>query len=195
MHVGAYLARLLDRIAIYCGYPDPKLTAYPRNPNKTLWWWFKTLVTGKPHLRIHAGEYMDRRYLIPRNRWVNVYLHRYYGPDLDPDLHDHPWDNITLVGKGRIVEKVLAANWENAVRHDRVFHQPVQLIAREAGAVVFRRGHQPHQIHAVTPGTLTLFITLPQWRGWGFHRRDGWEAFVPTDPDDPANANAPKSAS
>lgn len=45
--------------------------------------WFRVLISGKPHQIIggdgdlfFADAYMHRWYLIPRNRFVNIYLHK-----------------------------------------------------------------------------------------------------------------------
>jgi len=61
----------------------------------TLWEWFKRLVSGYPHIRIFPGEYIDRWHLIPRNNKFNIYLHKYYGGDVQRAPHDHPWWNAT----------------------------------------------------------------------------------------------------
>lgn len=37
------------------------------------------------------NPYMKRWWLIPRNKWFNIYLHQFMRDDDDRALHDHPW--------------------------------------------------------------------------------------------------------
>jgi hypothetical protein len=43
------------------------------------------------------GPYLLRWYLFPRNRWGNVYLHKFLRDDDDRALHDHPWWSLSIV--------------------------------------------------------------------------------------------------
>ena len=43
------------------------------------------------------NPYLLRWWLIPRNRWFNVYLHQFKRSDDDRALHDHPWINASIV--------------------------------------------------------------------------------------------------
>ncbi|SID67872.1 Protein of uncharacterised function (DUF550) [Mycobacteroides abscessus subsp. abscessus] len=54
----------------------------------------------EPHQPIGAeGEapYLLRWYVIPRNRWLNIYLHKFLRDDDDRALHDHPWWFVSLM--------------------------------------------------------------------------------------------------
>ena len=42
-------------------------------------------------------NYLERWHLIPRNRFFNVYLHKFSGPDSCRELHDHPWWNLSII--------------------------------------------------------------------------------------------------
>ena len=57
----------------------------------TLFNWFKTLCSGRPHFLIsdQADPYLHRWYVIPRNRFLNLYLHKFLRDDEDRALHDH----------------------------------------------------------------------------------------------------------
>ncbi|MDE2103129.1 MAG: hypothetical protein KGL39_38140 [Patescibacteria group bacterium] len=103
--------------------------------------------------------YMLRWYLIPRNRWFNVYLHKIMRSDDERARHDHPWLNISVLLKGRYIEVVDGGWWK----------------ARRAGDVVFRRATTAHRL-IVLPGehVWSLFITGPKIREWGFHCANGW---------------------
>lgn len=55
--------------------------------------WLRILVSGKPHFVIGRPEdpYLYRWLLVPRNRFFNLYLHKFLRDDEDLALHDHPW--------------------------------------------------------------------------------------------------------
>lgn len=176
--LSAGAANALDRLCVALQLGQPQKFY---NTQNTIGWWAWRLIRGKPHMELHGGQYMSRWYLLPRNRWLNVYLHRYRGPDPDPCLHDHPWDNVSLILKGGYLEKVLDLEHcrvDVALGSDRVAQLPVQLIARRAGDVVIREATQPHTIDSLLAvPTWTLFATGPLIRKWGFHRLAGWVEF------------------
>lgn len=103
--------------------------------------------------------YLLRWWIVPRNEAANAYLHRIMRSDDDRALHDHPWDNTSIVIKGRYVE-----------------HLPDgSAIMREAGSVVHRKATDAHRLE-ILPGEecITLFMTGPKLREWGFHCPNGW---------------------
>jgi hypothetical protein len=105
--------------------------------------------------------YMYRWFLIPRNRWFNVYLHRFYRSDDDRALHDHPWFNVSILLRGSYVEHSILAGGIH--RH----------VPRKAGAFKFRAPWTAHRIEIAEP-CWTLFLTGPVVREWGFHCEAGW---------------------
>jgi hypothetical protein len=107
--------------------------------------------------------YMRRWWLIPRNRFFNVYLHKILRSDDDCALHDHPWANISVLLDGFYIEHTIAPG---GVNHRRLF---------SAGDVKFRRAVAAHRLE-VSPGAIcwSLFITGPVLRSWGFHCPAGW---------------------
>lgn len=118
-------------------------------------------VFGRPADFIIGGAenpYMFRWWIIPRNRWFNIYLHHIVRDDDDRALHDHPWVNISIVLKGGYLEVMPGvAKW------------------RAPGSVVFRRPKSAHRL-VVGPGgsCWSLFITGPRVREWGFLCPQGW---------------------
>jgi hypothetical protein len=96
-------------------------------------------------------------WLIPRNRFFNVYLHQILRPDDDRALHDHPWLNCSIVLRGSYHE----------VRQDG------SICLRRRGAIVFRWAQTAHRIIVDRPAW-SLFITGPVVRSWGFHCPNGW---------------------
>lgn len=112
----------------------------------------------------HDNPYMRRWYIIPRNRWFNVYLHEIRRDDDDRALHDHPWWNVSIVLRGAYREIT-----------------PKGSFMRRAGSVVFRRAKSAHRLELPIgeygPGIRycwTLFLTGPVVRTWGFHCPKGW---------------------
>lgn len=117
---------------------------------------------GEPH-----RPYMLRWWLVPRNRWFNVYLHCILRSDDERALHDHPWANCSIV----------LAGWYTEVFGDRIER-------RRRGAVVFRKATTPHRLVVLSP-CWTLFLTGPKVREWGFWCGDEWRHWeVYTDGED-----------
>lgn len=104
---------------------------------------------GRPYLR--------RWYVVPRNVNANVYLHHICQDDLDRALHDHPWDNTTIVLRGGYVE-----------------YTPLGSHYRRAGNVVHRKAEDLHRIIVGAGEAWSLFITGPKRREWGFACSRGW---------------------
>ena len=106
--------------------------------------------------------YLKRWWLIPRNRWFNVYLHHFLRSDDDRALHDHPWWNLSVLLSGRYVEHTISAGGVHVKTE------------RRAGQRKFRAASAAHRIELVDGPCWTLFITGPRLREWGFHCPQGW---------------------
>jgi hypothetical protein len=127
-------------------------------------------VMRRPPDFIIGGEdspYMKRWYVLPRNRWGNIYFHEYHRPDDDRALHDHPWHSVSLCLKGPLLdvtEKQTLEVWPGDVvfrgTNAKSPHRIDLPIISEAGH------HLTHQ--------RTLFIMGPRVREWGFHCPKGW---------------------
>ena len=122
----------------------------------------------KPHREINTpegGQYLHRWHLIPRNRFCNLYLHRFLASDDDRALHDHPWYSLSLILRGRYLE-IFRAGGEGPVL-DRICR---------AGRLYLRRAKTAHRIALIEGGgeVWTLFLTGPTIREWGFLCPQGW---------------------
>lgn len=107
--------------------------------------------------------YLQRWWLIPRNRFFNVYLHRFLRSDDDRALHDHPWWSFSIMLKGRMLEHTI---------RDGGVHHRAELTA---GCVRFRTARFAHRLELQpSEECWTLFITAPVIRTWGFHCPQGW---------------------
>jgi len=122
--------------------------------------------------------YLLRWWIIPHNRFFNIYLHKILRDDDDRALHDHPWCNVSLILRGGYKE-----------------HQPGgKYKLRRAGRPVFRKATAAHRLelhrdrwHWVGIGKSrklvlqrivpcwSLFITGPKVREWGFLCPRGWK--------------------
>lgn len=111
-----------------------------------------------PHVSIEEG-YMLRWHLIPRNRWFNLYLHKFDGPDPGDHFHDHRFHNLTILLAGGYREALMGA-WGRWVIPGR--------------RVAFRRAEQAHRIVFILRPTWTLFIGGPTVREWGFWVDGKW---------------------
>lgn len=125
--------------------------------------------------------YIRRWYVIPRNRWLNLYLHHILRSDDDRALHDHPWANVSILLNGSYVE-VMPDFACAPTPHTRIAEIPTFSRVRRRGSIVFRKPTQCHrlEIHE-RGGAWSLFITGPKVREWGFHCEHGfrhWLDFV-----------------
>lgn len=130
----------------------------PRPPDFTIWQ--------------YETVYLQRWWVIPRNRWFNIYLHHFLRSDDDRALHDHPWANCSVLLRGSYRE-----------------HMP-------GGIVKLRKPWRPwafwrlpmrwptsaHRVELIGARPVwTLFLTGPKVRVWGFlcpHGWIPWTAFV-----------------
>jgi len=123
--------------------------------------WARTQMRRDPDFVIGDSDnpYLRRWWLVPHNEGCNVYLHEINRSDDDRALHDHPWDNTSQLLLGSYIE-----------------HTPEGLFKREAGDVVHRKATDAHRLEVI-PGqsAISLFMTGPKLREWGFHCPQGWK--------------------
>ncbi len=129
--------------------------------------WFTKKVQTQPDFVIgpHDDPYMHRWYVIPRNRWFNIYLHQFHRSDDDRALHDHPWHSVSLMLEGGVIEV-----WDDPDP------APKTIPWIDKGMITFRRAEFAHRIEVLPRfgKPVTLFITGPRIREWGFHCPKGW---------------------
>lgn len=109
--------------------------------------------------------YLLRWFVIPRNRWFNIYLHHFWKSDDDRALHDHPWVNVSILLSGSYIEHLpmgrskLRKPW----RPWAFWRLPV------------RGARSAHRVELIDKARVwTLFITGPKTRHWGFYCPKGW---------------------
>lgn len=114
--------------------------------------------------------YLKRWYLIPKNDILNIYLHRFFRSDDDRALHDHPWFSIGMILDGEY-DEVMPRDQKRY--RDGTDRSEIS-VRRKRFRPVFRRASHVHRI-ALLDGAdgkpeqvLTIFITGPKRRRWGF---------------------------
>jgi hypothetical protein len=120
--------------------------------------------------------YMLRWWKIKRNAFFNCYYHIVRRSDDDTALHDHPWWNFSIVLEG--------GYWEHTIErggvHKRVFYGPGSVRFRPSGSFAHRLELERYPdnygfgLSGEEKPVLTIFITGPALRRWGFHHENGW---------------------
>lgn len=135
--------------------------------------WAFDWIARHPVPDFHVGpdddHQLQRWFVVPRNPYHNVYLHRFLRSDDDRALHDHPWDNRSWVIDGEYREVT----------------QDGQSLLRHAGDSIERRAIEAHRVELVAGPAVTLFFTGPIVRQWGFYCPKGWvpwQDFVTVEP-------------
>lgn len=108
--------------------------------------------------------YLRRWWLIPRNKFFNIYLHHMIHDDEDRAPHDHPWASLSLCLEGYIEEHQLVDVKQNLWTINGIF----------AGDWKWRGTTYLHKLKLPRGDAWTLFFTGPVVRVWGFQCPQGW---------------------
>jgi len=120
--------------------------------------WARGVIQNRVPDFVIGDNYLRRWWVVPRNDGCNVYLHEINRSDDDRALHDHPWDNTSQLLLGAYIE-----------------HTPEGSFRREAGEIVNRKATDAHRLEVIPgEGAVSLFMTGPKLREWGFHCPQGW---------------------
>jgi hypothetical protein len=129
----------------------------------------------KPDLVL--GTYMSRWHVLPKNRWFNIYLHRFTDSDFDRALHDHPWWSWSILLKGFLGETYRRSPYD---------YKQFRFIRRFLP--YFRSKDHLHIMHLRSDVGWTIFITGSKTKEWGFeyphvgewmHNREFLDKFKP----------------
>lgn len=147
------------------------MSAVVSRPTAVSWW--RAWLRGEPHQVVAAkpGEpYLRRWYLVPRNRWLNLYLHQFIASDPE-GLHDHPWGFASVVLSGAYFEVT-----------------PSGVHRRGRASIAIRPATHRHRICLPRNSSgaeipcWTVIVTGPHRRLWGFWCHDSrgtGERFIP----------------
>lgn len=110
--------------------------------------------------------YMLRWFWIPRNKWFNVYVHMFLKDDDDRAMHDHPWSSLSLLCEGYLKE---------FYKDEATGETKWRLIS--PGEWSYRSSKFAHRLEVPQQflDPITVFITGPRIREWGFHCPQGWK--------------------
>lgn len=119
--------------------------------------------------------YMRRWWIIPRNKFFNIYLHHMRHDDDDRAPHDHPSWSLSLCLDGHIREyQLVPGTSPQAFRVNDI----------RTGDFKWRGTKYAHRLTLPEGDAWTLFINGPKVRKWGFHCPKGWvpwDQFVDND--------------
>lgn len=117
-----------------------------------------------PDIMIYGSSdhpYLYRWWLYDhKSPFPNSYFHVQVQDDPDRPLHDHPWDNVSLI---------LAGGYEEWLDNRPMSEQP-QKYKRAPGDMIPRRAEQAHRLLLPdnVPYSMSLFHTAAKRRSWGF---------------------------
>lgn len=135
-----------------------------------------------------VDPYMLRWWVIPRNPFFNIYLHKFIRSDDDRALHSHPWISLGMIVRGEYIEHVPLDHEKWINKGDRetrkILRRPFQVVFRNKDsihrielikAVNFRefKDYETGSIFRYQSGEYlkpvwTIFITGPLVQDWGF---------------------------
>lgn len=140
------------------------------------------------------NPYMLRWWVIPRNKYFNVYLHKFVRDDEDRATHGHPWKSLSIVLKGDYIE-------HRPIKFLNSFSGKIEIVGYEQEtfrrrSVIYRGADYYHRIELFKNRSIackeipkpvwTLFITGRKLKEWGFLCENKgfvhWKDFV--DPED-----------
>ena len=114
------------------------------------------------------GPMMKRHRLI-RVPWFGIFIHEIFRPDVDRDVHDHPWAFWSLVLKGQYKEEVIHIRCTNGLEtkvHRRFSLHKMPL-------------HKAHYISDILGPLVTLVVVgRRQKESWGFYSSQPDEGFI-----------------
>ena len=116
-----------------------------------------------------GSPYLYRWHVVPHSKTGNVYFHIQVADDPERPLHDHPWDNQSVILSGGYNEQYANIDDMGHImpEHTRWAHR---------GYTIQRPADQAHRLRMRegVPYTMTLFSTGPHIRKWGFWYPEGW---------------------
>jgi hypothetical protein len=119
-------------------------------------------------------EYMHRYYLLFKEKinafdkvkpYPNIFIHKLCLSDEDRDVHDHPWNYLTVILSGGYWEWVpVIVNGKN-IGEQKNWRGP--------GSIIWRRAGSFHRLEMPNP-SWTLFMHGWRKKEWGFLTKNGF---------------------
>jgi hypothetical protein len=116
-----------------------------------------------------GNPYLWRWHVTPAKGPANIYLHIQTNDDPERPLHDHPWDNTSVILAGGYKEMLSLTEGEPSPETTSTF-------LRQKGDMIHRKAAWAHRLKLLVGEdyAMTLFVTGPKCRDWGFWYPDGW---------------------
>lgn len=122
-----------------------------------------------------GNPYLYRWYLVGGSSTLGqdigatVMFHIQVASDPERPLHDHPWDNQSVI---------LAGTYLELLQSDPPYGKVAQEL-RKPGEVITRAAAEAHRLILPKgiPYAMTLFSTGPKVRTWGFWYGDQWRSY------------------
>lgn len=108
----------------------------------------------RDEIRVGGQLYMERYYLSPDK---SRRLHHILLSDPGTDLHDHPWDFVSVLLTGSYRETTLSGD-----------------VDYSAPCVIARKAEMLHHLTLLDGPMWTMVTTGPVRRRWGFQTPSGW---------------------
>lgn len=129
--------------------------------------------------------YLYRWHVIKRSSVANCYFHIQVASDPERPLHDHPWDNQSVILAGGYNETYNVdprgdGNLPVSRSQQRRLNEFYEMTRKvRKGDVIHRKAEVAHRLvlPPEIPYTMTLFSTGPKRRDWGFWYPDGFRRF------------------
>lgn len=128
-------------------------------------------------LRVKVWGWMPKD---PKKYFTSAYLHRFFLPDLDRDLHNHPWKwSVSFILAGGYEEERLVG-----AKFVPCMVEGIPSVRSIGGRIIKRRLRPftlnilgPNDFHRVTrlcgSQSWSFFLAGRKFKGWGFRRADG----------------------
>jgi hypothetical protein len=119
------------------------------------------------------------RYYIVRSKYMNIFIHQFLRSDRD-DLHDHPWNFATYLVKGAYTEQ--RRQFDSIGDYQDVPTRRINDGKTKLNTFVRRKATDLHRVVVDrdlklaerNEAALTLFVSGPFKRDWGFVKNDQW---------------------
>lgn len=103
-------------------------------------------------IRSQDGVLVFKRYAIFQTTFLSLYVHFIYQADKDKHLHNHPWNFLTMVLRGKYYVML-----------------PNSVEIKRPGSLSFMTRKGYHKIaFVVGPPVVTLFLAVGKWTPWGY---------------------------
>jgi hypothetical protein len=119
--------------------------------------------------------YMKRWRVLPKNPFMNIYIHQFMHDDDDRALHDHPWASLSMLLGPHPLSEIYIVPEVYKKMQDLGYVPDTFQRELEVGSWNYRRPKFAHRIVIYKPGTYTLFLIGPRVREWGFYCPKGWK--------------------